>query len=230
MAAGRDCGSGRGTASSAGLRCGGLGSTRSDRSIPAGPAFAGHARRRRVSNGPGGRAGEGCGSHGEERRGRRIDERSNRSNIREQGVEGPCGRSRLPAFPRCVCWSPPGCRPSRHAPGSSAEVRRPCPGGVVACCSAGDCATTRGVSEVVDSPRGRRKSYGRDRAGGGKPVGAVAKAATCSTCGAVLSGCAWSEELKFLVYFCPTCRAKDATLRPTETKQAVELGVMDEAA
>ena len=58
----------------------------------------------------------------------------------------------------------------------------------------------------------------------------AAKPPTCSTCGAVLSGFGWSEELKFMVCFCPRCRAKEETSRPAMKKPAAEMGVMDEAA
>ncbi len=57
-----------------------------------------------------------------------------------------------------------------------------------------------------------------------------AKPPTCSTCGAVLSGIGWSEELHFTVCFCPRCRAKEETSRPAMITQAVEMGVMDKAA
>ncbi len=58
----------------------------------------------------------------------------------------------------------------------------------------------------------------------------VAKAPTCSTCGAVLFGYGWSEEMNFQVHFCPQCRAKEATSRPAMKKPTVETGVLDEAA
>lgn len=58
----------------------------------------------------------------------------------------------------------------------------------------------------------------------------VARAPTCSTCGAVLIGYGWSEELNFQVHFCPRCKAKEETPRPVVKKPAVEIGVMDEAA
>ena len=58
----------------------------------------------------------------------------------------------------------------------------------------------------------------------------VASAPTCSTCGAVINGLAWSEELNFMVHFCPQCRAKEETHRPVVKKEAVQMGVFDEAA
>lgn len=58
----------------------------------------------------------------------------------------------------------------------------------------------------------------------------VAKPPTCSTCGAILVGYGWSEELNFQVCFCPQCKAKEATSRPATGKRVVEMGVLDEAA
>jgi len=58
----------------------------------------------------------------------------------------------------------------------------------------------------------------------------AAKAPTCSTCGAVLSGIGWSPELNFMVSFCPRCKAKEDAPRPAAGKPVVEMGVLDEAA
>jgi hypothetical protein len=58
----------------------------------------------------------------------------------------------------------------------------------------------------------------------------VAKPPTCSTCGAVLMGLGWSEELNFQVSFCPQCRAREATSRAVTKKQVAEMRESDEAA
>ncbi len=58
----------------------------------------------------------------------------------------------------------------------------------------------------------------------------IASAPTCPTCGAVLIGYGWSDELQFQVHFCPRCREKEETPQPKGKPQVVEKGVMDEAA
>jgi hypothetical protein len=58
----------------------------------------------------------------------------------------------------------------------------------------------------------------------------AASAPTCSKCGAVLSGYGWSEELNFMVHFCPQCKAKGETGRLETKKVPVQMEVMDEAA
>ena len=58
----------------------------------------------------------------------------------------------------------------------------------------------------------------------------VAKAPTCSMCGAVIIGYGWSEELKFTVQFCPQCREREAVSRPTIKTPVLEREMLDEAA
>jgi hypothetical protein len=44
----------------------------------------------------------------------------------------------------------------------------------------------------------------------------VAKASTCSTCGAILMGYRYDERLAFPVYFCPQCELEKPSARRTE--------------
>ncbi len=52
-------------------------------------------------------------------------------------------------------------------------------------------------------------------------MSSAAKAATCSSCGGILSGYRRDEKLGFPVYFCPHCEAKKAEAAKVEVAPKV---------
>jgi hypothetical protein len=55
-------------------------------------------------------------------------------------------------------------------------------------------------------------------------------APTCSTCGAILSGYGWSEEINCMVYFCPQCKLSRETRRVETKRPPVQKEELDKAA
>jgi hypothetical protein len=70
---------------------------------------------------------------------------------------------------------------------------------------------------------GGRESTGRGLAifREGEVTTMSARAPTCVTCGTILTGFEWSDELEYFVHFCPACREQEKPhRREVELKKA----------